>query len=152
MPLTLDGPLADRSRWHAAECSIGKAMDVVGTRSAMLLIREAFYGTTRFDDFAARVGITDAVASTRLKELVAAGILAKRPYREPGQRTRDEYVLTPMGEDLLPALLALMRWGDRHLQPGGVGPLAVVDEAGEPVEVAAGLDADALHVRVNRRV
>ena len=158
MAIRLEGPLADRSRWQASECSIGKAMDVVGTRSAMLLIREAFYGTTRFDDFAARVGITDAIASARLKELVAAGIFTKRPYREPGQRTRYEYVLTPMGEDLLPAVLALMRWGDRYLQADGEGPLAVVDDTtGEPVEVrarsASGTDLDAagIRVRVNRR-
>ncbi|MFG1927337.1 winged helix-turn-helix transcriptional regulator [Cryptosporangium sp. NPDC048952] len=151
MPLTLDGPLADRTRWQATECSIGKAMDVVGTRSAMLLVREAFYGTTRFDDFAARVGITDAIAATRLKELVAAGIFAKRPYREPGQRTRYEYVLTPMGEDLLPALLALMRWGDRYLQPDGEGPLAVVTDSGDPIEIGADVRADELLVRVNRR-
>ncbi|TQS42671.1 winged helix-turn-helix transcriptional regulator [Cryptosporangium phraense] len=158
MPMTLEGPLADRARWQADACSVGKAMDVVGTRSAMLLIREAFYGTTRFDDFASRVGITDAIAAARLKELVAAGIFAKRPYREPGQRTRYEYVLTEMGQDLLPALLALMRWGDRYLQEGGEGPVDVVAaETGEPVEVSprtsegVAVDADALKVRLNRR-
>ncbi|MFI5956028.1 winged helix-turn-helix transcriptional regulator [Cryptosporangium sp. NPDC051539] len=158
MPMRLEGPLADRSGWQADACSVGKAMDVVGTRSAMLLIREAFYGTTRFDDFARRVGITDAIAAARLKELVSAGIFSKRPYREPGQRTRNEYVLTPMGQDLLPAVLALMQWGDRYLQENGEGPLDVVyGSSGERVEVTArthdgtALDADSLHVRVNHR-
>src|SRR3954454_19933745 len=126
MAMTLEGLLADRSRWQADDCSIGKAMDVIGTRSAILLIREAYYGTTRFDDFVERVGITDAVAAARLKQLVGAGILDKQPYREPGKRTRYEYVLTPMGRDLLPAVLALMQWGDKSLQPNG-GPLHVVE-------------------------
>jgi DNA-binding HxlR family transcriptional regulator len=135
MAMTLEGLLADRSRWQADDCSIGKAMDVIGTRSAILLIREAYYGTTRFDDFVERVGITDAVAAARLKQLVGAGILDKQPYREPGKRTRYEYVLTPMGRDLLPAVLALMQWGDKYLQPNG-GPLHVVERGtGVPVTI-----------------
>ena len=113
--MTLAGVLADRSAWAARKCPIKRTLDVVGTRSTILLMREAYYGTTRFDDFAHRVGITDAVASARLRELVDAGLLRRRPYREPGQRTRYEYVLTPAGSDLLPVLLALWQWGDKHL-------------------------------------
>jgi DNA-binding HxlR family transcriptional regulator len=82
-------------------------------------MREAYYGTTRFDDFARRVGITEAVAAIRLKELVAAGLLVREPYREPGQRTRMAYRLTDQGAELLPVLVALMQWGDRWLQPEG---------------------------------
>ena len=158
MALKLEGPLADRSAWEAGEqCSISRAMRIVGTRSAMLLLREAYYGTTRFDDFAHRVGITDAVASARLKELVEAGLLARSPYREPGQRTRYEYVLTDMGRDLLPAVLALMQWGDKYLHRGG-GPLQLVEDAtSTPVRVQirsehgneVGLDD--LRVRINRQ-
>lgn len=59
-------------------------MAVVGTKSAMLIMREAYYGTTRFDDFARRVGITKAATSARLAELVELGLLKRRPYREPG--------------------------------------------------------------------
>ncbi|MDI9916113.1 winged helix-turn-helix transcriptional regulator [Rhodococcus sp. IEGM 1379] len=132
----LAGVLEDRDAWQATHCSIGRAMEVVGTRSAMLILREAYYGTTRFDDFAARVGITEAVASARLKELTEAGIFERQPYKEPGQRTRHEYVLTEMGLDLLPAVLALMQWGDKYLHDGRGGPLAVADNAtGEPVHV-----------------
>ena len=123
-----EGALADLAAWQPNRCSLALAMDVVGTRSAILLIREAFYGTTRFDDFVRRVGITEAVAAGRLRELVEAGILAKRPYREPGKRTRDEYVLTEMGEALFPALLALIQWGDRYLQPDA-GPLDFVEDS-----------------------
>ena len=89
-------------------------MQVVGTRSAMLLLREAWYGTTRFDEFATRVGLSDAITSARLRELVAAGLLERQPYREPGQRTRHEYVLTESGSDLVPVLLGLAAWGRRH--------------------------------------
>jgi DNA-binding HxlR family transcriptional regulator len=134
--VALAGPLADRNAWSAHDrCSIGRAMEVVGTRSAMLLMREAFYGTRRFDDFAGRVGITEAVAAKRLRELVDAGLLERTPYQEPGQRTRHEYRLTEMGRDLAPAALALMQWGDRYLADGGAPLTLRHDDCGAPVEV-----------------
>lgn len=114
----LQGVLADREAWSAVgQCSIEKTMSVLGTKSAMLIMREAYYGTTRFDDFAHRVGITKAAAAARLSELVDLGMLTKRPYREPGQRTRDEYVLTEAGVDFMPVVWAMFQWGQRHL-PG----------------------------------
>lgn len=120
----LEGGLADRSAWTAGErCPISKALEVVGTRSAVLIMREAYYGTTRFDDFAGRVGITEAVAAARLRELTEAGLLERHPYKEAGQRTRYEYRLTESGSDLLPAVLALFQWGAKHLSPGGRAPL-----------------------------
>ena len=118
--LTLVGQLEPRAGWEASGCTIAKAMDVVGNRSAILLMREAFYGTTRFDDFAQRVGLSEPVAAKRLKELVDVGLLDRRPYQEPGQRTRLEYRLTAMGVDLFPTLVALMQWGDRWLGQAGV--------------------------------
>jgi DNA-binding HxlR family transcriptional regulator len=112
----LQGRLADRDSWSAVgHCAIEKTMSVVGTKSAMLLMREAYYGTTRFDDFARRVGITKAATSARLSELVDAGLLTKRPYREPGQRARDEYVLTEAGTDFMPVVWSMFEWGRRHL-------------------------------------
>ena len=135
MSMKLEGPLANRDAWRATRCSVDLALTVVGTRSAMLLLREAFYGTTRFHDFADRVGITEAAAASRLKELVDIGVFEKRPYRDDGQRTRHEYLLTDMGRALLPAVLALMQWGDTYLQPDG-GPIRVVeDDTGEPIHV-----------------
>lgn len=139
----LDGFLADRGAWQAGTyCSIGRAMEVVGTRSAMLILREAYYGTTRFDDFARRVGITEAVAASRLRELTAEGLFERRPYKEPGQRTRYEYALTEKGRDLLPAVLALMQWGDKYLQGGRGGPLGLLDDTtGEHVRVQVRSDS-----------
>lgn len=112
----LQGPLVDRDTWSAVgECPIEKTMAVVGTKSAILIMREAYYGTTRFDDFVTRVGITKAAAAARLAELVNLGMLTRRPYREPGQRSRDEYVLTDAGIDFMPVVWALFQWGQRHL-------------------------------------
>jgi DNA-binding HxlR family transcriptional regulator len=94
---------------------MARALGVVHTRSAFLLLREAFYGATRFEEFAQRTGLSEPVTSARLHELVTEGILTREPYREPGQRTRQRYLLTEKGADLLPVFVALMQWGDRWL-------------------------------------
>ena len=99
-----------------------KSLDVISTRSAFLILREAFYGTTRFDDFAERAGISEPVAAARLREFVEQGLLVREDYREPGQRTRQQYRLTEKGADLFPAVAAPMQWGDRWLDDRG-GPL-----------------------------
>jgi DNA-binding HxlR family transcriptional regulator len=156
MTAVLEGRLADRESWSAiGRCPIEKAMSVVGTRTAMLVMREAYYGTSRFDDFAARVGITEAAAAARLRELVAAGLLAKQPYQDPGQRTRHEYVLTEAGRDLLPVVLGLFEWGQKHAAKRQNVQLA--HTCGAPVHVdvhcEAGHDVplDELSLRVRPR-
>jgi DNA-binding HxlR family transcriptional regulator len=102
----------------------------------MLILREAFYGTTRFDDFARRTKSTEAIVAARLKQLTDIGLFVKQPYREQGKRTRHEYVLTDKGRDLLPAVFALMQWGNRHLQAEDGGPLRLVERGtGEPVVI-----------------
>src|SRR4051812_1929386 len=132
----LEGKLADRDAWTADRCSMAKALDVLGTRTSFLLMREAFYGSRRFDEFARRAGITEASAAARLKELTDHGLLERRPYQEPGQRTRHEYVLTEKGRDLLPAALALMAWGDKHLTGSRGAPLALTHtDCGSPIAV-----------------
>ena len=113
---TLQGVLADRDAWSAVgHCPIEKTMALIGAKSAILIMREAYYGTTRFDDFWRRVGVTKAAASARLSDLVEAGLLERRPYQEPGQRVRDEYVLTQAGKDFMPVVWALFEWGRRHV-------------------------------------
>ena len=112
----LQGRLADRDAWSAVgECPIENTMALLGTKSAMLIMREAYYGTTRFDDFWRRVGVTKAAAAARLGELVEAGLLKRRPYQEPGQRSRHDYVLTEAGADFMPVVWAMFEWGRRHL-------------------------------------
>jgi DNA-binding HxlR family transcriptional regulator len=139
--ITLTGPLSPRDGWTADLCSIDKAIQVLSTRSALLILREAFYGTTRFDDFADRVGISEPVAAARLKELVAEGLLERVPYREGRQRTRHQYRMTEKGADLFPVLVALMQWGDRWLAPSGA-PVALRHHGcGEHVGVHLRCDA-----------
>jgi hypothetical protein len=76
------------------------------------------------------------VAAARLRELVEEGLLEREDYREPGQRTRQQYRLTPKGADLFPVLVALMKWGDRWLDDRG-GPLELLHrDCGEPVDVS----------------
>jgi DNA-binding HxlR family transcriptional regulator len=133
MPFQLAGRLATRDTALGDRCPVDRAMRAIGNRASLLLVREAFYGATRFDDLAARVGLTDAAAAQRLKELVAVGVLERQPYREPGQRTRHEYVLTEAGHDLVPVVLALGHWGARHV-PGGA-PTLTHDGCGETVEL-----------------
>jgi DNA-binding HxlR family transcriptional regulator len=155
--MRLEDRLADRTRWSTqGRCPVERAMGLVGSRNAMLVMREAFYGTTRFDDFGERVGMSPATTSSNLKALTEAGLLERRPYREAGTRTRDEYVLTPAGDDLMPVVLSLFAWGSRH---GGATPGVEVVHAGcgEPVEVrttcADGhvLGSDDVELRVSPR-
>jgi DNA-binding HxlR family transcriptional regulator len=135
--LRLTGSLEPREGWTADRCTIAKALEVVSTRSALLIMREAFYGTTRFDDFAERVGLSEPATAARLRELVDEGLLELEDYRDPGQRTRRQYRLTAKGADLFPVLIALMQWGDRWLDDRG-GPVELIHrDCGEPVRVAA---------------
>jgi DNA-binding HxlR family transcriptional regulator len=131
----LTGSLDPREGWTADRCTIAKTLDVISTRSAFLILREAFYGTTRFDDFAQRVGLSEPVTAARLRELVDEGLLEREDYREPGQRTRQRYRLTPKGTELFPALAALMQWGNRWLDDRG-GPVSLIHrDCGEEVSV-----------------
>ncbi len=93
------------------ECSVARTLDVVGERWALLILRDAFYGVRRFDDFQRDLGIARNVLTDRLAKLVAQGVLERRRYEE--HPPRYEYRLTAKGRDLLPVLLAMTRWGDR---------------------------------------
>src|SRR5947209_19229651 len=82
----MTGALDPRGAWQAERCPIAASLDVLTTRSAFLLLREAFYGTTRFDDFAERARLSEPVTAARLRELVEHGLLTREDYRAPGQR------------------------------------------------------------------
>jgi DNA-binding HxlR family transcriptional regulator len=99
-------------------CSIARALELVGERWSLLIIRDALFAhVTRFNDFQHNLGLATNVLSTRLDSLVAAGIMERRRCSErPGQH---EYLLTDMGRDLAPALIALTAWGDRWSSPDG---------------------------------
>ena len=117
-------------------CGMALACEMLGDRWTMLIVREAFYGVTRFDDLRSDLGIPRGVLSARLRSLVERGVLERRPYREKGARQRHEYLLSPRGHDLGLSLIALMQWGDRHLQDEA-SPLSITDRStGEPLQVA----------------
>jgi len=98
-------------------CPIGRAIDVLGERWTLLILRNATMGVTRFDDFRAGLGIADNILSSRLARLVDAGLLVRVPYRDR-RRTRHEYRLTTAGADALGVLHALAGWGQEHTEPG----------------------------------
>ncbi|MEU5904089.1 helix-turn-helix domain-containing protein [Micromonospora sp. NPDC047527] len=137
----------DRDSWSNANCSVARAIDIVGARSTVLIMRDALLGTRRFDDFVRRVGIGEPAIAARLKEMVAAGLLERIPYREPGQRTRHEYQLTPKGRELLPVITALRNWGDTWAADEAGPPIvATHHDCGQPVRAvlrcAGGHDVD----------
>ena len=100
------------------DCSIARALEVLGDRWTMLVIREAFMGVRRFDDFQRNLGVARNVLTDRLGRLVEEGILGRMPYQERPERF--EYRLTGKGVDLWPVMMSLMPWGDRL--PGPTGP------------------------------
>ncbi|WP_192582994.1 winged helix-turn-helix transcriptional regulator [Streptomyces albicerus] len=96
----------------AQECSIARALEVVGERWTLLVVRDAFYGVRRYNDFLVHLGIPRAVLAARLQTLTAAGVLEKRRYQE--SPPRDEYVLTERGRGLWPTVRSLGLWGRLH--------------------------------------
>jgi DNA-binding HxlR family transcriptional regulator len=122
--------------YDPANCAIGAAVEILGERATFLVLREAFNGVRRFDDMQRRTGIPRQVLANRLARLVGEGLLRKAPYRETGQRSRDEYRLTGKGLDLYPVLVALMQWGDRYeVGPDGPPVLLRHRDCGEPVQL-----------------
>ena len=126
-------------------CSVARTLEVIGDRWTMLVVRDAFHGIRRFEEFQERLGIARNVLSSRLTRLVDEGVLEKRLYQD--RPPRFEYRLTPKGVDLFPVMVSLMKWGDRHA-PSPDGPPVVVlhrgcggevderllcDRCGEPV-------------------
>lgn len=108
------------------DCSIARALGVMGDRWTILILRDAFRGIRRFDDFRRDLDIARPVLADRLRKLVDAGVMTRRQYQD--RPARFEYRLTPMGMELSPALVALMRWGDRWLNDGRT-PTVLVHEA-----------------------
>ncbi len=94
-------------------CSIANALDLIGEWWTILILREAFFGTRRFEDFQQHLGIARNILTTRLRKLCDSGVLQRVPIKEGAKR--HEYKLTSMGRDLYPTLIALTQWGDRWL-------------------------------------
>ncbi|GIF03501.1 winged helix-turn-helix transcriptional regulator [Actinoplanes siamensis] len=125
--------------WDVANCTISRAMAILGEKWTMVVLREVFTGIRRFDDMRVRTRIPRQVLANRLSALVGAGVLRREPYQEPGARVRHEYRLTEKGFDLYPVLIALGDWGNRYL----------ADPEGPPIQFVHRDCAEELHVEIH---
>jgi DNA-binding HxlR family transcriptional regulator len=138
MPRT---PAAQRSQEPV--CSIERCLRILSDRWSFLILREALIeDLTRFADFERKLGIAPNVLTNRLDKLVAAGVLTKRAYQEPGSRTRHSYHPTAAGKDLAIPLAALQQWGDEHDPPRGGPTMVRRSPAGKAVRVGFLDEAD----------
>jgi DNA-binding HxlR family transcriptional regulator len=114
-------------------CSMARALEVVGERWSMLIVRDAmFAGVSRFSDFQRGLGIAPNVLASRLDAFVAAGVMERRPYSLRPEQF--EYLLTAKGRDLAASIIALTRWGDRWAAPGEPPILYTHAECGGAIE------------------
>jgi DNA-binding HxlR family transcriptional regulator len=113
------------------ECSIARALEIVGGRGALLAVREVFLGNGRFDEMVRRTGVPRDTLSARLRVLVEAGVLERVRYCD--HPARFEYHLTRAGLDLFPVILALMSWGDTYLAGETGPPLVLQHRCGNPL-------------------
>jgi DNA-binding HxlR family transcriptional regulator len=109
--------------WSIDNCTIQRALQVLGDRWSFVVLREIFNGIRRFADMRTRTAIPRQVLADRLNLLVSEGLLRKEPYQEQGQRARDEYRLTQKGMDLYPVLVALNEWGTAYYADPEGSPL-----------------------------
>ena len=130
MQVIRDPPAMVRTDFTRMRCPVARSMAVLGERWAMLVLRECFYGTTRFDEFERNLGIAPNILAARLRELTAHGLLAKTPAGSG----RHDYILTEQGRDFFPAYVALKGWADRWMT-GPEGPPVVLEDrvTGQPV-------------------
>ncbi|MDI3562733.1 helix-turn-helix domain-containing protein [Bradyrhizobium sp. Arg816] len=99
------------------ECPVGRAVETVGEWWSILILRDAFQGATKFDEFSQSLGIAPNILSRRLAHLTESGMFVRRRYHE--RPPRYEYVLTEKARDFFPVVVALLAWGNRHLAPKG---------------------------------
>lgn len=141
---------ADRLAYSDANCSIRRTLEVIGEKWSLLVIREAFFGLRRFDDFQRALGCPRNLLSSRLTTLVEQEILARVDYREPGQRGRSEYRLTEKGLALFPIIVALVEWGDRYTADPA-GPAVEIRHRGCGADVHVHLACEAGHDHLGAR-
>lgn len=106
-----------RTSFEDMNCSLAQCLEVVGEWWTLLIVRDALFGVTRFDDFRARLGIARNVLTQRLDHLVEHDILARKPYQD--NPVRYDYVLTPKGRSLWLVVTAMRQWGDEWVAPAG---------------------------------
>src|ERR1700732_1229631 len=107
----------ERKSFSDMRCSVAQCLEVVGEWWSMLIVRDAFLGVTRFDQFQERLGISRKVLNQRRAHLVEAGVLVKVPYSD--HPPRHDYRLTDKGRDLWPVVTTMRQWGDKYAAPDG---------------------------------
>src|SRR5690242_6381438 len=128
--------LVRRSPVAKRHCNLAGSFELIGDRWTLLILRSAFWGLRRFDDFQADIDVPRSVLSNRLAGLVESGIMERREYREAGQRARIEYPLTRMGQALGLPFMAMTAWGDKWLGDG-TSPLTLRSKStGQRLSVA----------------
>ncbi len=121
-----------RKSFADMQCPIARGLEHVGEWWSILILRDAFRGLTRFDEFSDSLGIAPNMLARRLTALVEAGMLRRRRYNE--KPPRDEYVLTDRGHDFRPVLLALLAFGNKHFPPDDRTVHIVDTQTGQPVD------------------
>ena len=114
------------------ECPLARSLERVGDWWNILILRDAFYGLSRFDDFESSLGIAPSTLTRRLDDMVASGLLERRIYNE--RPPRHEYVATDLARDFRPVMLAMFAWGNRHFAPKGVSVALTDAETGAPLD------------------
>jgi DNA-binding HxlR family transcriptional regulator len=125
------GPMRRKS-FGNMQCPIARSLERVGEWWSILILRDAFHGLTRFDQFQESLGIAPNMLTRRLNSLVEAGLLERRRYSE--RPPRDEYVLTETGRDFRPVLWALLAWGNKHFAPEGPSVIVIDSRTGAEAE------------------
>lgn len=120
-------------------CAIARSLAVLGERWTFVILRSAFTGARRFEDYQSSTGIARNILTDRLRKLTAHGLLAQRTA---STGRRQEYVLTDAGRDLFPVILTLRQWGERHAFASGETHSTLVDQHGTPVPEIAPTGAD----------
>lgn len=116
-----------RKSYADMRCPIARSLEEIGEWWSILILRDAFHGMTRFDEFSESLGVAPNILTKRLKTLVANGLLEKRPYSQ--KPLRYEYVLTPKGTDFFSVLVTLLNWGNKHVIAEGQQPVLLADRA-----------------------
>src|SRR3954454_11431253 len=121
-----------RKSFNTMQCPIARSLERVGEWWSILILRDAFHGLTRFDQFQKSLDIAPNMLTRRLNALVEAGLLERHRYSE--RPPRDEYLLTQRGRDFRPVLQAFMAWGNRHFTPEGTSVQLVDAATGRPAD------------------
>ena len=137
-----------RASFEAMNCSIARSLEVIGEWWTFLILRDAFFGITRFEEFQERLGIARNVLSARLDTLVEHGVMERRVYDEP--RGRSDYKLTDKGKALWPVLTTLRQWGDEWVVGAEAAPIEMV-HTGCGERTTGELTCSHCHERLERR-